>query len=182
MTISVTQKRVKCSHCSRLYHSDCVQLNNDSSRSLWKCPTCVTNVKKGTAVRLGNIPTASTPPDKSLASDSSGAIQPSPLGAAGELMAEIRSFRAEIRERLDNQETSLKNFERNFDSMRNDVQQLQTKVSELDSGSVRVDLLENKLEKLVERNDWLEYETNQREQRDRFNNIEISIRDTTTPI
>lgn len=47
ITITVTQKRIKCAHCARLYHSDCIGFSNESSRSQWKCPLCKANFKKG---------------------------------------------------------------------------------------------------------------------------------------
>lgn len=47
--ISVTVKRIKCSLCSCLYHSDCVGFSGDSasSRTQWKCPNCVAAARKG---------------------------------------------------------------------------------------------------------------------------------------
>ncbi|KAL4708871.1 hypothetical protein ACJJTC_014393 [Scirpophaga incertulas] len=48
-SITVTQKRIKCTHCLRLYHSECVNYAHDStiSRSQWKCPSCVAGQRKG---------------------------------------------------------------------------------------------------------------------------------------
>lgn len=45
--ITVTQKRIKCSNCSQLYHSECVNYNNESTRSQWKCPNCFAYQRKG---------------------------------------------------------------------------------------------------------------------------------------
>lgn len=46
--ITVTQKRIKCSNCVQLYHSECVNYNNEStSRSQWKCPDCIASQRKG---------------------------------------------------------------------------------------------------------------------------------------
>lgn len=45
-TITVTQKRIKCAHCTRLYHSDCVGFSSDLSRSQWRCPLCVVSSRK----------------------------------------------------------------------------------------------------------------------------------------
>lgn len=47
--ISVTQKRIKCTVCHYVFHSECVNYNNESSspRSYWKCPNCVVSQRKG---------------------------------------------------------------------------------------------------------------------------------------
>ncbi|CAG4939710.1 unnamed protein product [Parnassius apollo] len=46
--INVTQKRIKCTQCSRNYHSECINFNNDTaSRSEWKCPACTASCRKG---------------------------------------------------------------------------------------------------------------------------------------
>ncbi|VVD00879.1 unnamed protein product [Leptidea sinapis] len=47
--ISVTVKRIKCTQCNCMFHSECVRFTGDStsSRTQWKCPNCVAIARKG---------------------------------------------------------------------------------------------------------------------------------------
>lgn len=78
LNITVAQKRIKCTRCSSLYHSECINFSNDSApRSQWKCPICVAGQRKG-----GN--NSSTPvcntakPVKELSSPTASKSQSSP--------------------------------------------------------------------------------------------------------
>ncbi|VVC86638.1 unnamed protein product [Leptidea sinapis] len=47
--ISVAVKRIKCTQCNNMFHSECVRFTGDStsSRTQWKCPNCVAIARKG---------------------------------------------------------------------------------------------------------------------------------------
>ncbi|KAI8434113.1 hypothetical protein MSG28_012253 [Choristoneura fumiferana] len=46
--INVGQRRIKCSCCNLVYHSECVNFNGDSpARASWKCPNCLAAQRKG---------------------------------------------------------------------------------------------------------------------------------------
>ncbi|CAH2208395.1 jg4600 [Pararge aegeria aegeria] len=107
-SISVTQKRVKCSNsdCLLLYHSECVNYDEISThRSKWICPTCVASrpkednsntpiSNKGKGIQRAEVVLSPTSVDLSLDS----------------IMSEIRSFRTEMNKKLEHQQTTLSNF------------------------------------------------------------------------
>lgn len=113
--ITVTQKRIKCTVCLHVYHSECINYNSDSaSRSQWKCPTCVAAQRKGgdnsnTPVRnpkptiqtqeaagvksLPSTPTATEPAlPPLLPATAPGIIQPMEAAAVNEFVTQMESI------------------------------------------------------------------------------------------
>ncbi|KAG6465620.1 hypothetical protein O3G_MSEX015272 [Manduca sexta] len=105
-TVLVSQKRIKCTNvkCNRIYHSDCVNLIDDSpgSRGRWICPVCIAGRPKGDNFNTPIINKTSKP---ALASQRLG-NNPETEGCSsgdtikssqGELSSDLTRFREEIR-------------------------------------------------------------------------------------
>ncbi|XP_046975442.1 uncharacterized protein LOC124541568 [Vanessa cardui] len=156
--IGANQKRIKCINCTNMFHSDCVNFTNESStaRAAWKCSPCLSVSKKGK-----NNTNLST--NRGVTDTDTNEI----------VLSEIRAFRAEVNIRLNEQDEALKMLQSSFTSMRNELNELQMKVKYLENKSECSSSMESKITRLAERNEALENQINLKEQRDRFNNIEI---------
>lgn len=121
-SISVTQKRVKCSSgdCSLLYHSECVNYDeNTTQRSKWICPECVASRPKQDN---SNTPISvkgkrMQPTEEILSPTSPGSLKLS----LNSIMSEIRSFRTEMCTKLESQQCTLDTFNGTLKKLQEEV-------------------------------------------------------------
>ncbi|XP_047992738.1 uncharacterized protein LOC125231337 [Leguminivora glycinivorella] len=170
--ISVTQKRIKCTNiaCNHIYHSDCVNFDATTSRTIWKCSSCVPKDKKGDN-QGGRLSKSGTPTQMPSTPDNLREDTPDPLK---DMLEELKSFRAEVRAELNEHTESFKRLEASFASMKNNIHDLQEKVTALEAKTERIDIIERQLSDLVNKNEHLEFELNLRDQRERKHNLEIT--------
>lgn len=157
--IAATQKRIKCTNCLEVFHSECVNFSNESSslRATWKCPPCLSTSKKGK--KVASISTSQSPTN----TDSNEVI-----------LSELRAFRTEVNDRLNEHSEALRMLQLSVTTMKTDLAELQNKVKELEDKTECLNSIETKLAQITERNEDLEFQISLRDQRDRLNNIEIS--------
>ncbi|VVD01974.1 unnamed protein product [Leptidea sinapis] len=78
-SINVTQKRIKCTSCALLYHSECVNFDDTSllSRNQWKCPSCL--IKQRKVGYNSKTPVRSSKPQGSITQPSINVCNPSEI-------------------------------------------------------------------------------------------------------
>ncbi|CAK1581345.1 unnamed protein product [Parnassius mnemosyne] len=125
--VLVTQKRITCCNvsCHRIYHNECVDYTEVVSRSSWICPVCIMNRKKGDntntpvttqyRIQKDTITPNSTPPTE--------------ISNYDPIIAEIRSLRADMNVKFEEQQSSLNDFNVTLTNMRQDIKELGTKFS-----------------------------------------------------
>lgn len=188
--ISVTMKRIKCSQCGRIYHSECVRFSGDSvsARIQWKCPKCVATVRKGgansnTPVRIEK----SSKPQRSVDTDSIAiapehdvhAVLPDHVNLInrfeGVLDAKLKTIKHEIVEEL--RDTIITELKNEIISLSSEFSQLQASYCQLqtenDSLKNEVSVLQNQISLCEDQLSELRSQFGKQQQQARINNLEI---------
>ncbi|CAH2092602.1 unnamed protein product [Euphydryas editha] len=131
--VLVTQKRLKCSSviCSLLYHSECVNCDDNSltNRATWVCPQCAVKKPKrdNTNTPIRNQGQKQQSPDNASVS----APLLSTDGLVCDFMKEIRLLRQEIKEQFANQRACLDKFDAKLSAVQKEVRDLGGKFIDL---------------------------------------------------
>lgn len=188
--ISVTMKRIKCSQCSRIYHSECVRFSGDSvsARTQWKCPKCVAAVRKGgdnsnTPVRIEK----SSKPQRSVDTEPITiaterkvyAVPPDHVNLInrfeGVLDAKLKTIKHEIVEEL--KETIITEIKSEIISLSSEFSQLQASYCQLqtenDSLKNDVCVLQKQISLCEDQLSELRSQFGKQQQQARINNLEI---------
>lgn len=187
--ISVTVKRIKCTLCNSMYHSECVGFTGDSTsaRTQWKCPKCTAATRKGgdnsntpvrteksaKITRTAGISESADP----TTSECSDADVPPALFSRFEhiLDVKLRSIKDEIVEEL--KTTVFMELKHEITALSSEFSQLQASYNNLHHEN---DKLKNDLLSLQERVDASEEQVlelrsqiGRQQQQARINNLEI---------
>lgn len=127
--VLVTQKRIKCTKCSFMYHLECVSTDsNPPPRLNWVCPTCIAAARKGgdnsnTPVRMPR-PTqesdiVASSPELQAVSDPASSSGSGYIDSA--ILTEIKNLRAEMINHFQQQDKKLDSFNQILSAVRAEV-------------------------------------------------------------
>ncbi|VVC96082.1 unnamed protein product [Leptidea sinapis] len=131
-----TQKRIRCTKCNGLYHTECISSNSEQiGRINWVCPACAAGTRKGG----DNTNTCIRVPLRIETSPSTSSIINNQTDCST-ILSELKSFRSEMHSRLNSQKEK-------FDAFSNGLNCLQTELADMRKS---FQSLQNDLDSVIE--------------------------------